>query len=230
MRKSTAEEDAYKAVLEMIIMHKFPPGSSVTEVRIAEMLGMSRTPVRSALKRLASDGLLEYALNKGCYVPFLTRKDLDKLFDFRLAIEPICARDAALNCNDEDREKMNALIEEEERCVREEPELLHIVNDKIHNLVVEIADNPYYRDPITRANWRTQLYLFFFDSFYTGRLNKIKSKPKGDYKSQVQHLELYNAISRHDTDSAMSIMHEHVSLTYKFLTSKEWDTPGLGLL
>ena len=90
MSLQSAEETAYNEIINMIIMHQYPPGSAVVESQIAEKLCMSRTPVRNALKRLISDGLLDCTLNKGCSVPNLSRRDLDCLFDFRSLVEPAC--------------------------------------------------------------------------------------------------------------------------------------------
>ncbi len=142
MTTVSSEENAYQAIIEMIIMHRYPPGANVVESQIAEQLKMSRTPVRSALKRLVSDGLLESTLNKGCSVPMLSRRDLDRLFRYRHSIEPACAREAAQFYRQEFKERIEELIAEEDLYVRENPWGLHVVNEKMHNLVVEIADNP----------------------------------------------------------------------------------------
>lgn len=222
MTTVSSEENAYQAIIEMIIMHRYPPGANVVESQIAEQLKMSRTPVRSALKRLVSDGLLESTLNKGCSVPMLSRRDLDRLFRYRHSIEPACAREAAQFYRQEFKERIEELIAEEDLYVRENPWGLHVVNEKMHNLVVEIADNPYYLHPVKQVNWRSQLYLFFFDNFYSERVMEIKKRPKGEYKSPQQHFRLFEAIMRHDADEAEKVMHDHISSTYKFLTKRDW--------
>lgn len=183
MTTVSSEENAYQAIIEMIIMHRYPPGANVVESQIAEQLKMSRTPVRSALKRLVSDGLLESTLNKGCSVPMLSRRDLDRLFRYRHSIEPACAREAAQFYRQEFKERIEELIAEEDLYVRENPWGLHVVNEKMHNLVVEIADNPYYLHPVKQVNWRSQLYLFFFDNFYSERVMEIKNVRKANTKA-----------------------------------------------
>ncbi|MCD8233346.1 MAG: GntR family transcriptional regulator [Cloacibacillus porcorum] len=222
MTTVSSEENAYQAIIEMIIMHRYPPGANVVESQIAEQLKMSRTPVRSALKRLVSDGLLESTLNKGCSVPMLSRGGLDRQYRYRHSIEPACAREAAQFYRQEFKERIEELIAEEDLYVRENPWGLHVVNEKMHNLVVEIADNPYYLHPVKQVNWRSQLYLFFFDNFYSERVMEIKKRPKGEYKSPQQHLRLFEAIMRHATGEAEKVMHDHISLTYKFLTKRDW--------
>ena len=152
----------------------------------------------------------------------LSRRDLDRLFRYRHSIEPACAREAAQFYRQEFKERIEELIAEEDLYVRVNPWGLHVVNEKMHNLVVEIADNPYYLHPVKQVNWRSQLYLFFFDNFYSERVMEIKKRPKGEYKSPQQHLRLFEAIMRHDADEAEKVMHDHISSTYKFLTKRDW--------
>lgn len=92
----------------------------------------------------------------------------------------------------------------------------------MHNLIVKISNNLYYANAVKQVNWRTQLYLFFFDDFYSERVRKISIRPKEEYKSPSQHIQLFNAIINKDADAAEQIMHDHISSTYKFLTKRDW--------
>ncbi|MEG2185612.1 MAG: GntR family transcriptional regulator [Cloacibacillus sp.] len=222
MASVSAEDIAYNAIITMIIQHHYPPGSSVVEAQIAEHLNMSRTPVRSALKRLVSDGLLESTLNKGCFVPNLSRKDLDNLFHFRYLIEPDCAKEAAKKYTPAYKKKISALLKEEERCLKSEGGQLHIVNEKIHSIIVDIADNDYYLHSVKQVTWRCQLYLFFFDNFYLNKILAGTKSPSEDFTSSRQHVLLFDAISQNDTKNAYIIMQEHVSSTYELLTTNKW--------
>ncbi len=224
MTKLSVEETAYRAIIDMVVSRDFLPGSAVPESLVAEKLNISRTPARSALKRLVSDGLLEYKINKGCFVPCLTKKDLDSLTNFRQVIEPACAAEAANKYTPEFKPQMDALLLEEEDCIKNNGIDLHIINEKIHGLVIEISGNDYYARPIRQSMWRYQLYLFFFHNFYSDyqtRIAELKNLKK-EYKSPIQHLLLFKAIATHDAESASNIMKEHISGVYKYLTRKEW--------
>lgn len=221
-RNELSEDYAYQTIISMIIDHNYPPGASVRELQIAETLKISRTPVRCALKRLVSEGLLDSTPNKGCSIPLLSRKDLDCLFRYRYVVEPACAREAAQCYTPQYESQINELINEEDECVTKNPWQLHFVNEKIHNLIVEMSNNPYYANAVKQVNWRTQLYLFFFDDFYSERVRQISIRPKEEYKSPFQHIQLFDAIMNKDADSAEQIMYTHISSTYNFLTKREW--------
>lgn len=222
MATMSSEEIAYQEIISMIMMHDLPPGSTVVELNIAEKLKMSRTPVRSALKRLVADGLLDNGVQRGCYVPFLSRKDLDSLFNFRYVVEVACVREAAIKFKPVYKEKMVKLLEEEDRCLKDNGNYFHIINEKIHTLIVDIADNNYYLNPIKRVIWRSQLYLFFFDNFYKERKIRMRKISSGDFKSKTQHEQIFDAISNNDTDYSSSLMKAHITSTYEMLTRNSW--------
>jgi DNA-binding GntR family transcriptional regulator len=73
MRKSKAAVDAYKAIKDMILTGQLKPGNKLSDQELAVELGVSRTPVRHALSRLAQDGLLDNGRGKGYYLNFAPR-------------------------------------------------------------------------------------------------------------------------------------------------------------
>lgn len=221
MSSQSAEETAYNEIINMIIMHQYPPGSAVVESQIAEKLCMSRTPVRNALKRLISDGLLDCTLNKGCSVPNLSRRDLDYLFDFRTLVEPACAREAAINYTPAYKDEIDSLIEEENTCLRSKAGELHIINEKMHTLTVTISGNNYFLHSVKQVTWRCQLYLFFFDNFYMSKGSENTSYLE-NFKSPSQHARLFTAIKDKNPDEAEAVMKEHIASTYNMLTQNKW--------
>ena len=222
MQIKSNEDIAYSAIMELIVQHSYQPGSPVVESQLAKKLKMSRTPVHSALKMLVSDGLLDNTVNKGCFVPNLSKEDLEELFNFRFAVEPPCVIDAAFNYSSMYRDRMDALIEEEAASIKDNPGKLHVIDSKIHDLISEIAGNSYYMRSIKQAHWRTQLYLFFYDDHYANRVEKLKLREKGGYKSPMQHIMLFDAIADRDPEKAAVIVREHINSTHIFLSNKKW--------
>ena len=219
----SAEERAYRSIINMIVFHKCPPGSPVVEKQIAEELNLSRTPVRNALKRLVSDGLLDSSKNRGCFVPMLSRRDLDNLYSFRMLIECDCAKKAALHCNAMDIKRMKSLLREEKVVFNERKEEIYLVNEKIHLAIVTASQNEYFVKPVKQLIWRSQLYLFFFDSFYMGNVSLNKEKlPDGNFKSCEEHRILFEAIQSKDPVYAEQVMEEHVTATYELLVQTMW--------
>src|SRR6266568_3041896 len=78
------------------------PGMFLDEARLAEQLGISRTPLREALKVLTAEGLVRHEPRRGCFVREVTGKDLDEIFPVIALLEGRCAREAALNATDAD--------------------------------------------------------------------------------------------------------------------------------
>ncbi|GGG82590.1 GntR family transcriptional regulator [Salipiger pallidus] len=94
MSRTSLAETAYRELIRMILEGQLKPGDTLQEVKLCEVLGMSRTPVREAIGRIDSDGLAE---QKGRFfrVRRITAEEIDEIFFLRLALEPACARNAA---------------------------------------------------------------------------------------------------------------------------------------
>ncbi|MDO4561824.1 MAG: GntR family transcriptional regulator [bacterium] len=219
----SAEERAYRSVINMIVFHQCPPGSPVVEKQVAEELGLSRTPVRNAMKRLVSDGLLDSSNNRGCFVPMLSRRDLDNLYSFRMLVECDCAKKAATRCNAIDIKRMKSLLEEEKAIFNDRKEEIYLVNEKIHLAIVAASQNEYFVKPVKQLIWRSQLYLFFFDSFYMGSApENNEQSPDGSFKSCDEHEVLFEAIQSKDPVYAELVMREHITATYELLVQRKW--------
>ncbi len=80
-------EQTYRALKDKILRYELKPGAQISVSEVAFALGVSRTPVMDALKRLASEGLVEIAPRRGTFVTELTTRDIAEIFDMRLMIE-----------------------------------------------------------------------------------------------------------------------------------------------
>src|SRR6202050_3223278 len=90
-----AAERAYSAVRDGILQGRYNAGSRLTEQELASALGVSRTPVREALRRLHAEGLVEFEPNHGAVVALFELEDAEEIFELRALLEPISARRAA---------------------------------------------------------------------------------------------------------------------------------------
>ena len=91
---------------EAIINHTFKPGEEIAEYKLAGNLGTSNTPVREALNRLVTDGLVVKKNNKPPKVISLSKKDIEELYDIRIALEVLAVEKATLHINENDLEKI----------------------------------------------------------------------------------------------------------------------------
>lgn len=216
MRKAEAEDRAYSEILEAIVTQEYEPGASLTEAALAEKLKMSRTPVRSALKKMIASGMLEYRKNTGYRIPVLTPKDMENVFQTRAILEGKTAALAAANATEEEIKNIFAMIEKERECYAGGDVAGYTkINESLHLGIAYIAKNDYLERFIFQTFWRSALYTVFFDRFYR-RKTPLRDPSKS--KSCMEHAALALAISERDSEKAAEIMHAHVISTYSSLT------------
>ncbi len=108
--KFTLQEQAYQFIKSKIINLGFKPGEYLTDLQIAESLGISRTPVREAFRMLEREGLLVYEPKRGWRVYSLTINDITEIFEIKINLECLLAKKAA-KCTDEIlRKKLKDMI------------------------------------------------------------------------------------------------------------------------
>ncbi len=112
-------EKAYTAIRKAIIAQRFQPGERLKEERLAEEIGVSRTPVREALRRLSSEGLLQLMPNQGVTVPAWSSKDVEDIFGLRLALETYGVEQAAVRATREQVGQLESLCRQMEALVAE---------------------------------------------------------------------------------------------------------------
>src|SRR3954469_21260931 len=101
---------AYYAIRELIVTLELPPGAVVREPELTERLGIGRTPVREALRRLAQERLVEVFPRRGMFVTEVDARDLARLCEVRLALEPEAARLAAERATQADLAELRTLL------------------------------------------------------------------------------------------------------------------------
>jgi len=134
---------AYYAIRELIVTLELPPGSVVREPELTEQLGIGRTPVREALRRLAQERLIEVFPRRGMFVTKVDVRDLARLCEVRAALEPEAARLAAERATQADLDELQALLDELEGPRRREPRALIDLDERIHRAVYQASHNPY---------------------------------------------------------------------------------------
>src|SRR3954451_25024968 len=103
---------AYYAIRELIVTLALPPGAVVREPELTAQLGIGRTPVREALRRLAQERLIEVFPRRGMFVTKVDVRDLARLCEVRVALEPEAARLAAERATRADLDELQALLAE----------------------------------------------------------------------------------------------------------------------
>ncbi|WP_433465987.1 GntR family transcriptional regulator [Spirillospora sp. CA-128828] len=138
-----ATDTAYDAVRQMILSGAAEAGSRLGEAELAETLGLSRTPVREALQRLGSDGLVEVLPHRGARVVQWTRADIEEIFELRALLEPYAAARAASRAPgqevlDDLHERCDAM---EQAASAGDPRRVARLNSAFHAAVIEASGN-----------------------------------------------------------------------------------------
>ena len=219
----SAEEKVYRYLLGLLIEHKLHPGSRILEKDIIEKMKVSRTPVRNAIIKLVADGLLEKTPEKGVIIPVPTGEDVKQIFFTREALEGESAFLAAMNVTDDDIAFLQMIHKKEEDAYLSFDKKAYTeVNEQFHLNIARISRNKYLERFIKQIYWRTQIFVFYFDSFYNYQPENSKEYFKPYERSSFKdHSEIIDAIVNHDAGIAKKRMREHISSTYNLLF-KPW--------
>ncbi|CAM3725579.1 GntR family transcriptional regulator [Polynucleobacter arcticus] len=194
-------EDVAERLREQIFAHELAPGSWLDEQSLALAFGISRTPMREAIKVLASEGLVTTKMNKGAYVTEVERRDLEQIFTVLSLLEGQAAKETALKATEAQLTQLDDLHHRLEKAAadRDMGQFFEI-NVKFHELIQEIAGNPWMNGVI--ADLRKVLKLQRRDSLSrNGRL----------LSSLIEHREILQAILKRDPLAAEAAMRKHLA-------------------
>ena len=135
---------------DRIFAGELMPGTFLDEVRLAEQLSISRTPLREALKVLTAEGLVRHEPRRGCFVNEVTEKDLDEIFPVLALLEGRCAHEAAVNATDADLQRLEELHDKLSRHAKARRiNEYYAANFAIHEAIITLADNRWLAGVIT---------------------------------------------------------------------------------
>lgn len=142
-RKGRLHTNTVDALHRMIVIGELPPGQKLREQELCERLGVSRTPLREALRTLAAQGLVRLTQNRGAEVAPLTLADITALFDVVGTLEALAARLACKAMSDEAIAEIGVLhYRMMLHHVRDELQDYFALNQQIHRAIIESANNP----------------------------------------------------------------------------------------
>ncbi|MFL6124772.1 GntR family transcriptional regulator [Actinophytocola sp.] len=196
-------EHVYQAMQELIISRRLAPGQHLVESELAQMLGVSRQPVREALQWLNNEGWVDLRPGYGAFVHAPTPDEADQLLAVRSLLESESARLAALHADEEgiaqlrdlNRQGLDAVAEDDiDRAVA--------LNAAVHRCVTELSGNKVLLDFATQVDRRVRWY-------YTP-IARQRGK-----QSWQEHARVIDAIENRDAEAAAQIMKEHTERTRK---------------
>lgn len=197
-----AVDRAYQAIREGIVRGTFAQGSHITAQGLATLSGLSRTPVREAMRRLHAEGLIRIIPNRGAFVAHWDKTEIENIYDLRVLLEGFAAELAALRVTPEQLVELRAFADEMQGLVTEpEPsrEAIAEVNDRFHKAVLKASGNERLQE-LLNAIVEISLVLSTFRHY----------RPEELRRSANQHSELVSALEMRDPAWARSVMAAHI--------------------
>jgi DNA-binding GntR family transcriptional regulator len=196
-----ASDHAYRLIRAQILSGDREGGDWLREGDLAESLGVSRTPVREALRRLTAEGLVRYERNRGVQVQAWTAEDLDEIFSLRSVLEPWASRLAALAGN-VDLEALGELARDMDAAAAgrtADVDRITELNNRFHGLILQGSGNRRLSDVVSSVVQVPLVWQTF--SHYSEESLR---------RSLAHHHELVSALAAGDGDWAESVMRSHV--------------------
>ncbi|MBC7548178.1 MAG: GntR family transcriptional regulator [Polaromonas sp.] len=193
-------DQVFSRLADEIVLGKLLPGTHLDEQDIANRCGVSRTPVREALKQLAATGLANYRPHRGSVVRSLTALDLDLMFEAIAELESSCARYAALRMTGPERDALRASYCQCQKAAHDhDMELYDRSNREFHALIFNGAHNPFLQE--TTGALRGRVMPFRRNQFVN---------PSRLALSLIEHSRVVNAILAGDAEAAGREMRAHL--------------------
>jgi len=202
-------QEAAKRIREMIRKGALKKGDRILEAPMCQAMGVSRTPLREALRILSSEGLIELIPNRGAYVAQPSIKDIGEMFYVMSILEGTCARVCVEKMDDEGLRRLDDLYRKlEQHCQAEDREKYMAVNHSFHSLVQELAGNKVLSEVIDAL--RQKILLYRYRQIY--QPNRLK-------ESMQEHRLLQRAFRERDPEAAERFMQEHLTRQFNALKS-----------
>jgi DNA-binding GntR family transcriptional regulator len=200
---SLAPRALYEEVAELlrqkIFRRELAPGSWIDELKLAQEYGISRTPLREALKVLATEGLVTMKVRRGAYVTEVSDQDLADVYHLLSLLESDAAGVVAEHASDAQIAELKALHEQLEAAAGER-EQFFALNERFHLRLLEIAGN----------RWRDQMVADLRKVMKLNRHNSLLKSGRVD-ESLKEHRAIMKALARRDAKAAAQKMQEHFS-------------------
>ena len=205
MSKILASRPLYEEVADQlrvrIFAHELAPGTWIDEQTLAKEFGISRTPLREAIKVLAAEGLITMKLRRGAYVTEVNRGDLEQIFTILSLLEGEAAKEAASKAREKDLNELDDMhLRLEKAAADRNLDQFFEINVRFHERIISIAANPWMTSVID--DLRKVLKLQRKDSLSrSGRLQQSLS----------EHREILKALLKRDPVAAEQAMRTHLA-------------------
>ena len=210
MLKSSLTDKAYNQIKEWVVRYNLKPGARLHVSDLAHALQMSQTPVREALSMLEKEHLIERQPQKGFRVSALSMQGVEDLYDLRIALEVLAARQAAMRMTPSGRNRIARLLAEVGRLMKNgnKQRILELEQD-FHLIILEASGNK----PLAEMGRAILDRIWIIQN-----INLLTTDHLSD--AHPQHLNVLEAIKNGDSQKAAKLMHRHLTFAKEFVLSR----------
>ena len=209
----TVASQIYKTLRERIINMQLPPGVTMSEQETANALGVSRTPVREAIRRLEQENILEDT-GRGAVVVGISREDMMDMYDMRLNIEGMSARRAARNISPEELAEMREVVELQrfyiDKSDGDNSDQIKNLDSQFHELLYKSSGSKAFYDTLSSMH---------------KKMTKFRKASVSNHSRAVraleEHVAIMEALGSHDEELAEKLTLRHVLNARSSMTGLE---------
>ncbi len=201
-----SEDYIYNLIKDNIVKKKLFPNGQIVEAQLVKETGISRTPIRTALKRLSYEGLVTIIPNRGAFVSSPTAEEIRDVYECKKLLETAAIRLACQNITDEQIEALEALQRKEvEAHARKDLDQFIEMNDRFHLMIAEASGNMCYEKFIAELIAKSNVYLIFYDNFMF--------TPTDDSHALKDHDLILKALKARDAEGCVKAVERHNQIT-----------------
>lgn len=198
-----------EAMRQRIISGELEPGTNLSEIALADAFGVSRTPVREALKQLQTEGLVEIRPRVGTFVTAPSRREINELFEMKGLLEGAAARLLAQRGSVPELALLQENLEQANRAVaRADKERYAELVQEFHDLIIQGADN---------AKLEGHYRILMNQLAYQRLVQTSLAQPGRPLQSDSEHHHVVELIEAKDGDAAERVMRDHVRASHRAL-------------
>ncbi len=199
-------DQVFEHIEKDILSGKYTKGEIITESKLSAELGVSRTPIREALRRLSQEHLIEES-GKGSVVIGISEKDLDDIFLIRKQLEAMAAKMAAKHHTDEQLSELKEILELQEFYVsKADAEHIKHMDNKFHSMLYKLSGSNVFYDTLEPLHKKIQKY----------RSVSLQSSSRAK-ASVLEHRKIYEAIAARDEELAFETTTQHIENAYNHI-------------
>ncbi len=199
-QKINSEDAVYQKLKSAIRKRYIKQGSQLVEITLAQQLGVSRTPVRSAIKRLEAEGLVNSIPNRGAFVITPTLKEIEETFLVRAQLEKMATRLTAEKISKNRVRELETIIKREKEVFdKNNLDEYFAVNDMLHLKIAELSENKVLHAYVKELLDRTRIFLILYDPFF-----------KLEYSPTTEHQMIVDALKNRSPEKAAQAVEAHI--------------------